>query len=219
MLYVISHIDEKFLAFQERMNAVWAEHPEIDRINITPETNPEEVPKWWMALPDRWALCVAIKTALSKALERGEDCELYEQDAVFAEDFEARREAFLAALPEDWDMAYLGGQCLARNLYPLQEVKGNDEVLLCKNAHRNHAWICKNASIPRLLEWLNGERWPCRHTTDWRIGYLQMQEDFHVYIPRSGWICGQGAGYSSLDKKEYPDRWWQFTVPEDIKEA
>ena len=78
MIYVISHDDEKFQAFQDRLGAVLTEIPDIERINITPENNTEEVPKWWMALPDRWALCCAIKTALRMALDRGEDCELYE---------------------------------------------------------------------------------------------------------------------------------------------
>lgn len=214
MIYVISHDDEKFQAFQDRLGAVLTEIPDIERINITPENNTEEVPKWWMALPDRWALCCAIKTALRMALDRGEDCELYEQDAVFAEDFETRREAFLAALPEDWDMAYFGGQCLALNFYPLKEVEGNDAVLLCKNAHRNHAWVCRHSFIPRLLEWLEGERWPSRHTTDWRIGYLQMKDDVHVYIPKAGWIAGQAGGFSDLDRIERPERWWHFTPEE-----
>ena len=218
--YIISHEDEKFTAVADRLKTALKLDGKLPcyRINITPENCPEEIPSWWTAMPDRWALCCAIREALCLAIENDEDCELYEQDAVFCEDFKEKRLAFLSALPDDWDMAYLGGQLLASNFYPLQEVKENDQVLLCKNAHRNHAWICRRSSIPRLLEWLEGEKWPCKHTTDWRIGYLQMKDDFKVYIPKNGWLAGQGAGLSTLDKVETPERWWHFTEKERAQE-
>lgn len=219
MRFIISIDDEKYQSFLQRAEAAFGEDPGCVRICITPETLETEPPAWFQAHKSRWCLCQAILTALKTARDAGDDCEIFEEDCIFAEGFAEKRERFLAGLPEDWDMAYLGGQCLALQFYPLKTVKDHPEVLLCKNAHRNHAWICRHASIQRLIDWLETGPWPCRHTTDWRIGYLQMKEDFHVYIPRSGWLCGQGAGYSSLDRREYPDRWWQFTVPEDIKET
>lgn len=211
MKFIISHEDEKHQAFLDRFRATGAEGAEtFHRINVVPETVEVPLPSWFGALPDRWALIQAILQALKTALENDQPCEIYEQDCVFVEDYAQRRDQFLNSLPADWDMAYQGGQLLATRFYPLKQVEGNEEVLLAKNVHRNHAWICRNSSIPRLIEWLEEPDWPCSHCADWRIGYLQMKDDFKVYVPAKGWLCGQASGVSTLDKQEYPERWWAF---------
>ncbi|MDO4585000.1 MAG: hypothetical protein Q4D62_12955 [Planctomycetia bacterium] len=218
MKFVLSIENERFTSFCQRANEAFGEETAFTRINITPENLPVEKPKWWVGADDRWALTQAILTALKQAQEAGEDCEIYEDDCIFAPDFATKRAAMLADVPDNWDMIYFGGQLLARQFYPLQEIDGNETVLLCKNAHRNHAWICRSSSISRLTAWLETPYWPCTQTCDWRIGYLQMQDDFHVYIPKTGWICGQGANHSQLDHVDYPDRWWHFTEPEATEE-
>lgn len=218
MKFVISIDDVKLAAFSQRAVEAFGEEQAFTRIQITEDNLPTAVPAWFQGAKNRWAVTQALLQALKQAQSAGEDCELYEEDCVFAADFASKRAAVLAGAPSDWDMIYLGGQLLALNFYPLKEIEGNDTVLLCRNAHRNHAWICRKESIPRVTEWLETPGWPCTHTCDWRLGYLHMQEDFHVYIPKTGWICGQGAGMSSLDCQEYPERWWHFTEPEKTQE-
>lgn len=46
-----------------------------------------------------------------------------------------------------------------------------------------------------------------------------MKDDFKVYIPKNGWLAGQGAGLSTLDKVETPERWWHFTEKERAQEV
>ena len=210
MKFIISIDDARYASFMQRAIEAFGEDPGFTRISITPDDLKEPVPDWWQSPPRRWALVQAIRTALQTALDAGEDCEIFEDDCIFVDDFVKKREDFLKVVPDDWDMAYLGGQLLAVEYYPPQLI--NDQVFLAKNVHRNHAWICRNRSIQRLINWLDEPKWFNRHTCDWRIGYLQMRPDFHVYIPKDGWLCGQGENHSQLDGQEYPDRWWPFTV-------
>ena len=218
MKFIIAVNDEKHEAFLTRAKAVFGDNETFTRVGYTPETCPEATPKWWLAGDNRWALLQGIIFALETAQQAGEDCEIFEDDCIFKPDYAERRATFLENLPSDWDMVYFGGQLLARQFYPLREIEGNEHVLLAKNVHRNHNWICRNATIPRLVEWLRAECWSNRHTTDWRIGYLQMEPYFRTYIPKLGWISGQGAGMSQLDQVEYPDRRWHFTEPEITEE-
>lgn len=210
MKFIISIDDDRFARFMQRAIEAFGEDPWFTRINLTPDD--VTVPDWWEAAPDRWAVTQAIRVALVTALENGEDCELFEDDCVFCEDFTQRRTDFLSKLPDDWDMAYLGGQLLATELYPPMLI--DDKIVLAKNVHRNHAWICRHRSIQRLVDWLDEPQWSNSHTSDWRIGYLQLKPDFHTYIPKEGWLCGQGENHSLLDSRDYPDRWWHYTEPE-----
>lgn len=218
MKFVLSIHDSLFSSFNQRAIEAFGASEFFTRIQITPENLPVPKPSWWIGAEDRWAVTQALLQALKQAQSAGEDCEIYEEDCVFSETFEEVRSALLVNVPADWDMIYLGGQLLALNFYPLQEIEGNETVLLCKNAHRNHAWICRKESVSRVIDWLESPDWPCHQTCDWRLGYLHMQDDFHVYVPKSGWICGQGPGLSSLDHCEYPERWWHFTEPEKTQE-
>lgn len=218
MKFVLSIDDSRFAAFNQRAIEAFGEEIAFTRVSITPENLPVPKPGWWVGDVDRWTVTQAILSALKQASEAGEDCEIYEDDCVFASDFADRHAEILASVPDDWSMIYFGGQLLARQFYPLGEVEGNTAVLLCKNVHRNHAWVCRRSAISRLIEWLEAPNWPCTQTSDWRIGYLQMQDDFVTYIPKDGWICGQGANHSHLDHREYPDRWWHFTEPQMSEE-
>lgn len=218
MRFIISIDDTRREAFLQRAAAAFQEPVTFTHIGFTPDTMPVQVPAWWGTPARRWALVQGILTALKTAREAGEDCELYEDDCIFTDSYLAKRHAFLDALPDDWSMAYQGGQLLARDLYPLEEVEGNPAVLRTKSAHRNHAWLCRHQAIERLVAWLEEPYWTGRHTCDWRIVYLHTKPDFKAYIPRGGWLCGQGANHSQLEGIDYPDRWWHFTEPERTEE-
>lgn len=218
--FVISCDDRRYDKFMKRVPDC-LERRGFTRVNITPENTELDIPFWWCEPPRRYALLQAILTALKTAYRDGCDCLLMEDDCVFKPDFESRYKTFMDDLPTDedhWDMAFLGGQLLATEFYPVMGVKENPHVLYAKNVHRNHAWVCHWATIPRLVEWLEEENWPCAQTIDSRIGYLQMQDDFRVYIPKAGWMCGQAAGKSSLVDIPFPERWWSFTEPDFTEE-
>ena len=218
MKFILSIDNERYSGFMDRFQKAFKGPTEITRIGFTPDTIPVPVPRWWMTEPERWALIQGDLYALNTAYAAGEDCELYEDDCIFRDDFLERRTAFLDNLPDDWDMAFQGGQLLALNYYPLLAVPGNDKVLHARAVHRNHAWICRRDSIPKVLDWYSKPRWPGRHTWDWRMVYLHTHKDFKAYIPKDGWLCGQGAGTSSLNGNTYPDRWWHYTRPEAEEE-
>ena len=221
MKYAVASInDEKYSAFLERASAAFGTTIDFERQNVTPETLPEAypLPGWWEAPADRWALTAALMTALDHAAAEGKNLCWFEDDALFVDDFKARFNDFVAALPEDWDMAYLGGQLIAAHLYPLKESAASELIAESKNVHRFHAALFRKECIPRILTWFQEPYWAGPQTCDWRIGYLQMQDDFHTYIPRAGWLCGQKGGVSQLDNIEYPDRWWHFNEPEATEE-
>ena len=218
MKFILSIDNERYNRFMTRFQEAFKEPTEITKIGYTPDTLPVPVPRWWQTAPARWALVQGDLFALCTAYEAGEDCELYEDDCVFRKDYLERRNTFLNNLPDDWDMAFQGGQILARNYYPLRAVDGNDHVLRTQSAHRNHAWICRHTFIPTVLDWYNKPLWPGRHTWDWRMVYLHTNPEYHIYIPKAGWLCGQGSGTSSLEGITYPERWWHYTEPECTEE-
>lgn len=218
MKFILSVDDDRYNGFMNRFHEAFEGPTEIQRIGYTPDNLPVPVPKWWGTQPARWALVQGDLFALNTAYDAGEDCELYEDDCIFCKNFLERRNEFLSALPDDWDMAFQGGQLLGLKYYPLLEVPGNDKVLHSRSVHRNHAWICRHDSIPKVLDWYNQPDWFNRHTWDWRMVYLHTHKDFKAYIPKDGWLCGQGAGTSSLNGKTYPDRWWHYTQPEAEEE-
>ena len=207
--YIISCNNDRYQEFCRRVPACIGQ---LKRINRTPENTVK--PDWFKAKADRWALTAAYIDALEEAKAQGSDALLFEDDCVFVPDFETRYNEFMEGLPDDWDFAYLGGQLLAAKMYPPKAVEGFNAVLDGRFVHRTHAWALRHKAIDAVLSAWNNPSYPGICTCDWILGYLHLQANIHVYIPASGWLCGQGENESALTCKREPERWWHFTEPE-----
>lgn len=209
-VFILSCDDKRF---EDLLSRLPKSIQEPERICVTPE-NVGEVPDWFEAPADRWCITKATTTALEKALECNEDCLYFEDDAIFRDDFEKWYPLLLDALPEDWNQLFLGGQ-LGLDGEQHKPVISTKLLREASCVHRNHAVLTNKNCLRRVIDWyLSEEAWGSKHTCDWRQLYLHRQSDFHVYIPAMGWLVGQGGGESILDCRTYPDRWWDFTMPE-----
>lgn len=213
MIFVISHEDEKFVAFKSRLPAVFCGQP-LYRVCVTPKTMPLPVPEWWRESQQRWALVQAHCIALQEAYSAGKDAIIFEQDAIFEEDFDIRYEALMAKRPDDWQQIYLGGWLFYGTENSINKIPDNDfffqasYVLLC------HAFLTRKEIIPAMLNFISQPAWVGHHAIDVRMGQFHSLADSRIYVPAQGWLCGQKAGFSALDQGEHTDRWWHFLLHE-----
>lgn len=155
---------------------------------------------------------------------------IFEDDAVFCEDFCARARAFVEAVPDDWDMIYLGGnhylrlpissQGMGTLLGPLLPEPVNDLVLCPHIVNTTHAYALNRNAIRCVYEILA------------RFPEAMMDDDFHMdtllgslhelravkaYCPWE-WLVGQGAGLSDISHFDHEGEPWWFQLPPEVLE-
>ena len=216
-IFVISHDDEKYAAFMERLPEVLAHHG-VTRIEYTPETAPAP-PDWWECIPVAWVVVYAHLQCHKIAETNGKHAVVFEQDAVFHPDFETRFREFIDHIPDNADQAYIGGQLLHEHIQRPHPVDANPYVLRGYNVHRAHAYITFHNALRRVIDHLEEPFWNCTQVIDWRLGYLHMQPDFHVYIPAADWMCGQAEGVSAPERVIWFERWFPISEEGKAKEA
>jgi hypothetical protein len=135
---------------------------------------------------------------------------IFEQDVIFR-DWHGIHD-FLAAVPPDWDLIYLGGQHLAPRLpvsLPSPSVLSSP-VCRGANINRTHAYLVRNTPRTQAAYWrlatMQAEP-RCRQHLDYILGGLIQRGQLTAYCP-ARWFCGQAGGISTITGKTYPDRWW-----------
>lgn len=131
---------------------------------------------------------------------------IFEEDVIFR-DWSAVP-AFLAAVPADWDMIYLGGQHLAP-----PETTATPGILRGININRTHAYILKNnartqAAYWRLCDMRTGQA--AGGHIDYLLGDLMRRKQLTANAPVK-WFCGQGAGTgrsTTSGALTGGERWW-----------
>jgi hypothetical protein len=163
-------------------------------------------PGWWRQGRGAWGCYRSHLKIIENSLQRGHKRVLiFEDDAVFCEDFVARAERYFASLPAGWVQAYLGGQHLRKPV----PMPGNPEVVSVRNVNRTHAYaINGTGSLRRLYKHLMDTRgWKDGHHIDHHYGRLHGENSAGFYAP-SRWLCGQSDGASDVSCKPVPERWW-----------
>lgn len=167
-------------------------------------------PAWWKSNRAAWGLLRSMVTVLDTARRDGIDNVLFlEDDVCFRWPLAPRLHEFLAAVPDDWDLIYLGGQHLGRGSPKPRRV--NEHVLRGFHVHRNHAIVFRDRVLSTVVDHLTApdfahDRW---HHTDHRLGKLQWTERVRVYTPHR-WFSGQRASYSDILSAERPERYWDL---------
>ena len=152
-------------------------------------------PEWWKASPNNYAIGVNFKNIIQLELgkETTEPVMILEDDVVFVEDFQSRYEAFLAAVPNDWDMLYLGGNHVG--VFLPEQV--SETVLKCHNIWAPHAVIVKPSAFQKIVDALSDTTpWPCEHRHECRLGELIQTDQLTVYAPLDQ-MAGQRGGVPS----------------------
>jgi hypothetical protein len=119
-------------------------------------------------------------------------------DAGFVPDFVEHLNAYVRELPEDWGLAYLGGQHLYAAKHPPKKI--SDRVYRPYNVNRTHAFMVRGrATMKALYRHLNWNDWHLKHHIDHHLGRL-TQRRYEALV--------QGKNVEKESIPVYtPDRW------------
>lgn len=204
---------DRWEQFQRRLPADWPFCP-IERFSAV-DGQVDLPPRWYgtggsrKRLRGAWGCFQSHLRIWRQAFDDGLDNVLvFEDDAIFCEDFAARALAFLAAVPCDWCQVYLGGQHLKTDRHPPRAV--NDQVLRCYNVNRTHAYTIRRP----MLEYVVGRfsaPWRAHTERKWHIDHqlcqLHSTGRWCVYAP-TRFLVGQAMGPSDVAVAMLSHMWW-----------
>jgi GR25 family glycosyltransferase involved in LPS biosynthesis len=163
-------------------------------------------PSWWTAGRGAWGCYRSHMQILEHAWNMGYESYLvFEDDAVFAEDFSQALCTMMQSIPDDWDQAYLGGQLLYEIEHPPKRV--SPHWLIPYNVNRTHCFAVHRRGYSKLYEHLLSLPFHEGEHIDHHLGRLHECRGVNVYVPER-WIVGQDAGWSNISGKENDENWW-----------
>jgi GR25 family glycosyltransferase involved in LPS biosynthesis len=163
-------------------------------------------PPWWRQGNPAWGCYRSHLRILEECLNEGVDSILFlEDDAICADNFGQQWQDFYEALPDDWQMLYLGGQHLDQDKSPPEKV--NDFVYRPMNVNRTHAFALRGRDTLRAVyRHLNATRnWKERHHIDHHLG--RIHQEYKTYCP-ARWLVGQNDTQSTISGLEPAIRFW-----------
>jgi len=119
---------------------------------------------------------------------------VFEDDAIFVDDFEAQFEQFCNELPRDWEQVYLGGQLQHWNIHPPKRISKN--VYIPYNVNRTHCFAVSRRGYSKLYKHLNRQFAHEEHI-DHHLGRLHERGELRLYCPGK-WLVGQDGGPSNV---------------------
>ena len=130
---------------------------------------------------------------LEECLNAGtESVLIFEDDALFPDDFTSQWKLLKPHVPDDWGMLYLGGQHLMRAQRQPKMI--NDHIVQPYNVNRTHAYAVNQRLMETLYRHLNAiTTWRNRHHIDHHYGLLHMTGKHNVYAPVK-WLVGRVGG-------------------------
>lgn len=154
-------------------------------------------PDWWKQGNGAWG-------CMRSHLRLWEDCLadkvdsvlILEDDAKPVPDFTTKVRQFLAHLPKDWDMVYLGGQHLRTKVETPTPV--NDYVYRPYNVNRTHAYALRGSFLTRVYRHVcETADWHRGNHIDHHLGRLHQRRRDNIYCPRE-WLIAQAEGVSDV---------------------
>lgn len=214
--FVISMSSERLERFKARMSVIphdLIREPEVfTAINGSRFTPPE----WFKAGRGAWGCYRSHMTILERAISEGwPSVAIFEDDAIPRDNFAGMLKGYLDSLPSDWEMAYLGGQHLHRDVAAPTRV--NDQVVKAHNINRTHGYILRGDGIKKvwsfLMDYDSWKKDPAHHI-DHRYGVFHASGAINVYAPMK-WLVGQAAGRSGIAGKFFPVRFFENNIVAD----
>jgi hypothetical protein len=184
-------------------------------------------PPQWKNGQGAWGCYRSHCQILENCLVEGIDSyAVFEDDAGFVDDFAAAVQQYVHELPEDWGLAYLGGQHLYAGKHPPMRI--SDHVYRPYNVNRTHGFMVRGRENMKVLyRHLHWNDWKPRHHIDHHLGRLtqrryqsQVQskkveaESIAVYTP-DRWLVGQLPSKSNICGR----KWEQTRFFNDAKNA
>ena len=162
-------------------------------------------PIWWNSKPGAWGCYKSHLNIIEHELNQDnkQNILIFEDDAIFCENFTIKMQEFLSLIPDDADQIYLGGQHLK-----LATNKGN--YLLGNNINRTHCYIVTPKGLPILYKHLNDiKNWTAKMHIDHHYGYAHSNRIITAYAPKV-WLVGQNQDIKSdINDESVKIRWWR----------
>lgn len=171
----------------------------------------EHAPPFWKTGDGAWGCFAAHVNLLHHCIIHGiESVVVFEDDAVFVDDFAERVRDFMSAVPDDWHQIHFGGNhCKSPTVH-------NDKVLRSRGCNCTWAYAVRGAGLSCIHE-LVGRFPKALHDENSHIdvmfSMLQHAEQMKAYAPWR-WLCGQAAGRSDRCGYEWEKDEW-FHLPEE----
>lgn len=164
-------------------------------------------PKDWQSGGGAWGCMRSHQQIFERAMmDKVNRLLVLEDDACFVEGFTSKIEAFLRAVPEDWDQLMLGGQHVNTNGRPTLVKPG---IYRCTDCERTHGYAIRGEFMRKLYErWLTGGAFNGEVHCDWIMGRdPEMQLKHKVYAPEH-FLIGQDRGKSDINGGTQPRKSW-----------
>lgn len=197
--------DDRWNDFKARIPADWPFRPVARFPGTDGKLCPP--PAWWGESAGAWGCLRSHLRILEECLNNGyQSVLIFEDDAVFPENFLEDTRMFLEHVPEDWQMLYLGGQLLKDSFRPPQKV--NDWCYRPYNVNRTHAYAVRGTEmLTALYKHLHAQDWFERHHIDHHYGRLHQTGNYNVYVPPR-WLVGQLEGASDVSGENTATNFW-----------
>jgi hypothetical protein len=203
---------DKWQAFQARCPA--ALKPTIKRFSAC-DYQRLPPPRWWTSGGGAWGCYRSHFQIVEQVLNTNAGPTLLlEDDAIPVDDFDRRLAEYLAALPDDWGLAYLGGQLLWINKHPPKRI--NDKVYRPFNVNRTHAYMIRPGKVLEEVyrHLADTEHWARGHHVDHHLGLYHQIAEQGIYCPAE-WLFHQAAGRSDVNGREKVYEQWPAAISTD----
>ena len=171
----------------------------------------EKLPEWWTSgCGGTYGCYSSHKKIWQETIDKNyKNIVIFEDDAIFCENFTQLFFNFIANIPDDWDQAYIGGQ----HLEPTTRI--NEFVVLGANINRTHAYMVKNRdSAAKIIDGLSDtELWTThlkhRMHVDHALGHLHYNKLIKAYAS-DPFLVGQNIDkFSDTGCRPRKDKgWW-----------
>ena len=163
-------------------------------------------PDWWTSGAGAWGCYRTHLQILEMCYnEQVESYLVFEDDAIFRDQFDTELELFLSELPDDWEQIYLGGQLLHEHQHPPKYV--TEHVLVPHNVNRTHAFAVHRRGYETLYRHLNTVPFQNGEHIDHHLGRLHESRRVKIYCPRK-WLVGQDGGPSNISGNTNAATFW-----------
>lgn len=170
----------------------------------------QKPPEWWTGGQGAYGCQLSHSKIWQEIIDNNyQNTIIFEDDAIFCENFTTQFLNFIDNLPDDWDQAYLGGQHLQKPT-PI-----NKFVVLGSNINRRHAYMIKNRiSAQKILDCLSKPDLWTTHLIrkmhgDHALGYMHRNELIKAYASTPFLVGQNNDQFSDIASKGHrTQKWW-----------
>jgi len=145
---------------------------------------------------------------------------VFEDDAVFSDDWLERMNLIMEEVGDDWDMIYLGGQHLHMPRVKPYRMPYNKEVINARNINRTHAFALNKKFLRKYQQHImyapDYIEAKSNFHIDHQLGILHQHQNYKILCAQP-WINGQGEGLSWTCGKKTKEQWWKINEAQVLK--